>query len=78
MAQQQENDAEAQIDNLPDPNADPSTQSQSIPAPRRSQASGAMVMPSPSLRGAASLSANSYQEAIAASLRKQGFSIERH
>lgn len=50
-------------------------QPQTVPHPRRT-ATGAMVMPSPSLRANASIAANSYQEAFASSLRSHGFSVE--
>ena len=73
---QQQADEEAAAEQLPDPNAPPgAAQPAGVPHPRRSQAAG-IVMPSPSLRGNASLAANSYQEAIAASLRSRGMSLD--
>jgi hypothetical protein len=69
--QQQEADEESQAEQLPDPNAGPGdayATHAGVPLPRRS-AAGSIVMPSPSLRANASLAANSYHEALAASLR---------
>ena len=68
-------DEEAAAEELPDPNARPGDSQHSVPVVGRSQA-GSIVMPSPSLRANASLAANSYQEAIAASLRSRGMSFE--
>lgn len=64
--------AEDVEDPVPNPNAPAGAPK---PVPKRST-TGAIVMPSPSLRANASLSANSYHEAFASSLRNRGYSVE--
>lgn len=61
---------------VPGDSADANTLPQSVfmPVPRRGSSS-AIAMPSPGMHGNVSLVANSYQEAVAHSLRKRGYSF---